>query len=57
MQLLTLHFCNQVVHSDDERRFNKDITFGLSHRELLNLTEYDAYMAKLIDGGKSGMYV
>ncbi|CAI9279427.1 unnamed protein product [Lactuca saligna] len=43
-----------VVHSDDERRFNKDITVGLIRRELLNLTEYDAYMARLIDGGKSG---
>ncbi|CAH1416094.1 unnamed protein product [Lactuca virosa] len=53
-KLVRRELTSWVVHSDDERRFNKDITVGLIRRELLNLTEYDACMAKLIDGGKSG---
>ncbi|XP_052626863.1 uncharacterized protein LOC111896007 [Lactuca sativa] len=53
-KLVRRELTSWVMHSDDERRFNKDITVGLIRRELLNLTEYDAYMAKLIDGGKSG---
>ena len=46
----------QVIYSDEERKFNKDITIGLIHSELLNLAEYNVHMAKLIDGGRNSMY-
>ncbi|KAK2356053.1 CCR4-NOT transcription complex subunit [Trifolium repens] len=34
-------------------KYNKDITVGLIRSELLNLTEYNVHMAKLIDGGRN----
>ena len=46
----------QVIYSDEERKFNKDITIGLIRSELLNLAEYNVHMAKLIDGGRNSMY-
>ncbi|OMP00668.1 hypothetical protein COLO4_12469 [Corchorus olitorius] len=45
-----------VIYSDEERKFNKDITVGLIRSELLNLAEYNVHMAKLIDGGRNSMY-
>ncbi|GMI99089.1 hypothetical protein like AT1G02080 [Hibiscus trionum] len=42
-----------VIYSDDERKFNKDITVGLIQSELLNLAEYNVHMAKYIDGGRN----
>lgn len=45
----------QVIYSDEERKFNKDITVGLIRSELLNLAEYNVHMAKLIDGGRNSM--
>ncbi|GLT84370.1 hypothetical protein SLE2022_026050 [Rubroshorea leprosula] len=42
-----------VIYSDEERKFNKDITIGLIRSELLNLAEYNVQMAKLIDGGRN----
>lgn len=45
----------QVIYADEERKFNKDITVGLIHSELLNLAEYNVHMAKLIDGGRNSM--
>ncbi|KAK7277081.1 hypothetical protein RIF29_18231 [Crotalaria pallida] len=42
-----------VIYSEEERKFNKDITVGLIRNELLNLTEYNVHMAKLIDGGRN----
>ncbi|XP_072071878.1 uncharacterized protein [Arachis hypogaea] len=42
-----------VIYSEEERKFNKDITVGLIRSELLNLTEYNVHMAKLIDGGET----
>lgn len=47
----------QVLYSDGERKFNKDVTVGLIRRELLNLAEYNVYMAKHIDGGRNSMYM
>lgn len=46
----------QVIYSDVERKFNKDITIGLIRSELLNLAEYNVHLAKLIDGGRNSMY-
>lgn len=45
----------QVIYSEEERKFNKDITVGLIRSELLNLAEYNVHMAKLIDGGRNSM--
>lgn len=42
-----------MIYSDEERKFNKDITLGLISSELLNLAEYNVHMAKLIDGGRN----
>lgn len=44
-----------MIYSDEERKFNKDITVGLIRSELLNLAEYNVHMAKLIDGGRNSM--
>ncbi|TYK04937.1 CCR4-NOT transcription complex subunit 1 isoform X1 [Cucumis melo var. makuwa] len=43
-------YCLQVIYFDEERKYNKDITLGLIHSELLNLVEYSVHIAKLIDG-------
>lgn len=48
--------CTQVTYSDEERKFNKDITVGLIRSELLNLAEYNVHMAKLIDAGRNSMW-
>lgn len=45
----------QVIYSDEERKFNKEIAVGLIYSELLNLAEYNAHLAKLIDGGRNSM--
>ncbi|KAG2320415.1 hypothetical protein Bca52824_013628 [Brassica carinata] len=42
-----------VIYSEEERKLNKDITIGLIQRELLNLAEYNAHMAKHLDGGRN----
>ncbi|XP_028804636.1 CCR4-NOT transcription complex subunit 1 isoform X2 [Neltuma alba] len=42
-----------VIYSEEERKFNKDITIGLIRSELLNLAEYNVHMAKLTDGGRN----
>ncbi|KAI3741197.1 hypothetical protein L1987_58865 [Smallanthus sonchifolius] len=42
-----------VIYSDEDRKFNKDITIGLIRRELLNLAEYNIHIAKLLDAGKN----
>lgn len=49
-------FVWQVIYSDEDRKFNKDITIGLIHSELLNLAEYNVHMAKLLDAGRNSMY-
>lgn len=48
--------CLQVIYSEEERKYNKDITLGLIRSELLNLAEYNVHMAKLIDGGRNSKW-
>lgn len=62
MPMLTILFYDdivfpipQVIYSDEERKFNKEITVGLIRSELLNLAEYNIHLAKLIDGGRNSM--
>lgn len=45
-----------MIYSDEERKFDKDITVSLIRRDLLNLAEYNIHMAKLLDGGRNSMY-
>ncbi|KAJ4827650.1 hypothetical protein Tsubulata_008272 [Turnera subulata] len=52
-KLVVKELTSWVIYSDEERKFNKDITVGLIQRELLNLAEYNVHMAKLIDGGRN----
>ncbi|CAL5405756.1 unnamed protein product [Camellia sinensis] len=44
---------SEVIYSDEDRKFDKDITIGLICSELLNLVEYNVHMAKLLDGGRN----
>ncbi|XP_040991398.1 CCR4-NOT transcription complex subunit 1-like isoform X2 [Juglans microcarpa x Juglans regia] len=52
-KLVVKELTSWVLYSDEERKFNKDVTVGLIRRELLNLAEYNVHMAKLIDGGRN----
>ncbi|XP_059434806.1 uncharacterized protein LOC132167794 isoform X1 [Corylus avellana] len=52
-KLVVKELTSWVIYSDEERKFNKDITVGLIRSELLNLAEYNVHMAKLIDGGRN----
>ena len=45
----------QVIYSDEDKKFNIEIIFGLIRSELLNLGEYNVHLAKLIDGGRNSM--
>ena len=45
-----------MIYSDEERKFNTNITVGLIRKDLLNLAEYIKHMAKLIDAGRNSMY-
>ncbi|KAJ4954224.1 hypothetical protein NE237_031056 [Protea cynaroides] len=52
-KLVVKELTSWVIYSDEERKFNKDITVGLIRSELLNLAEYNVHMAKLIDAGRN----
>uniref|UniRef100_A0A6N2L7C3 CCR4-NOT transcription complex subunit 1 n=1 Tax=Salix viminalis TaxID=40686 RepID=A0A6N2L7C3_SALVM len=52
-KLVVKELTSWVIYSDEERKFNKDITLGLMRSELLNLAEFNVHMAKLIDGGRN----
>ncbi|XVF08470.1 hypothetical protein REPUB_Repub07fG0006100 [Reevesia pubescens] len=47
------YFAAMVIYSNEDRKFNTDITIGLMQKGLLNLAEYNKHMAKLIDAGKN----
>ncbi|CAN6460845.1 unnamed protein product [Victoria cruziana] len=52
-KLVVKELTSWVIYSDEERKYNKDIIFGLIKSELLNLAEYNVHLAKLIDSGKN----
>ncbi|CAN4111809.1 unnamed protein product [Withania somnifera] len=52
-KLFVKELTSWVIYSDEERKFNKDITVGLIRSELLNLAEYNVHMAKLLDSGRN----
>ncbi|XP_058104448.1 uncharacterized protein LOC131248268 isoform X3 [Magnolia sinica] len=52
-KLIVKELTSWVIYSDEERKFNKDITVRLIRSELLNLAEYNVHLAKLIDGGRN----
>lgn len=43
----------QVVYSDEDRKFNREITVGLIRSELINLNDYNLHLTKWIDGGRN----
>ncbi|KAL2234042.1 UNVERIFIED_CONTAM: CCR4-NOT transcription complex subunit 1 [Sesamum indicum] len=51
--MITSIFLFKVIYSEEDRKFNKDITIGLIRSELLNLAEYNVHMAKLLDAGRN----
>ncbi|XP_022944795.1 CCR4-NOT transcription complex subunit 1-like isoform X1 [Cucurbita moschata] len=52
-KLVVKELTSWVIYSEEERKYNKDITLGLIRSELINLAEYNVHMAKLIDGGRN----
>ncbi|XP_057511675.1 uncharacterized protein LOC130793815 isoform X2 [Actinidia eriantha] len=52
-KLVVKELTSWVIYSDEDRKFNKEITIGLIRSELLNLAEYNVHMAKLIDAGRN----
>uniref|UniRef100_A0A7I4E1I6 CCR4-Not complex component Not1 C-terminal domain-containing protein n=1 Tax=Physcomitrium patens TaxID=3218 RepID=A0A7I4E1I6_PHYPA len=42
-----------VVYSDEDRKFNREITVGFIRSELINLTDYGLHLTKCIDGGRN----
>lgn len=42
-----------VIYSDEERRYNREITVGLIRSELINLSDYNVQLTKLMDGGRN----
>ncbi|KAK3001987.1 hypothetical protein RJ639_020386, partial [Escallonia herrerae] len=52
-KLVVKELTSWVIYSEEDRKFNKDITVGLICSELLNLAEYNVHMAKLLDSGRN----
>ncbi|XP_074263170.1 uncharacterized protein LOC141585978 isoform X2 [Silene latifolia] len=52
-KLVVKELTTWVIYSDEERKFNRDITVGLIRRELLNLAEYNIHLTKLLDAGRN----
>ncbi|KAL2477889.1 transcription regulator [Forsythia ovata] len=52
-KLVVKELTSWVIYSDEDRKFNRDITVGLIRSELLNLEEYNVHMAKLLDAGRN----
>lgn len=52
-KLVVKELTSWVIYSEEDRKFNKDITVGLIRSELLNLAEYNVHMAKLLDAGRN----
>lgn len=47
----------QVIYSDEERRYNREITVGLIRSELINLSDYNVQLTKLMDGGRNSTFL
>ncbi|KAG6432328.1 hypothetical protein SASPL_103904 [Salvia splendens] len=52
-KLVVKELTSWVLYSEEDRKFNRDITIGLINSELLNLGEYNVHMAKLLDAGRN----
>ncbi|XP_066384368.1 LOW QUALITY PROTEIN: uncharacterized protein [Miscanthus floridulus] len=52
-KLVVKELTSWVIYSDEDKKFNIEIIFGLIRSELLNLGEYNVHLAKLIDGGRN----
>lgn len=54
-KLVVKELTSWVIYSDEEKKFNLEIVIGLICYDLLHLGEYNAHLAKLIDGGRNKM--
>jgi CCR4-NOT transcription complex subunit 1 len=52
-QRLTKELTQWVIYSDDARKLHQEITEGLVRARLLNLTEFDSHLAKLMNAGRN----
>jgi CCR4-NOT transcription complex subunit 1 len=52
-KLVVKELTSWVMYSDEDRKFNKEVTIGLIRNDLLNLAEYNVHMAKLLDAGRN----
>ncbi|CAA0820384.1 transcription regulators [Striga hermonthica] len=52
-KLVVKELTSWVIYSEEDRKYNKDVTIGLIKSELLNLAEYNVHMAKLLDSGRN----
>ncbi|XWS60105.1 hypothetical protein CRYUN_Cryun07bG0005900 [Craigia yunnanensis] len=52
-KLVVKEVTSWVIYSDEDRKFNTNITIGLMRKGLLNLAEYNKHMEKLIDAEKN----
>ncbi|KAL3649432.1 hypothetical protein CASFOL_005835 [Castilleja foliolosa] len=52
-KLVVKELTSWVIYSEEDRKFNKEITIGLIRSDLLNLAEYNVHMAKLVDAGRN----
>ncbi|KAL6569340.1 hypothetical protein OROMI_013854 [Orobanche minor] len=52
-KLVVKELTSWVIYSEEDRKFNKNITIGLIRCDLLNLAEYNVHMAKLLDAGRN----
>eukprot|EP00899_Mesostigma_viride_P024080 jgi/Mesvir1/4857/Mv11131-RA.2 len=44
---------NWVIYSEEERKLSPAITLGLVRAQLINLMDFNAHLAKLMDGGRN----
>ncbi|KAG5558355.1 hypothetical protein RHGRI_008322 [Rhododendron griersonianum] len=52
-KLVVKELTSWVIYSDEKRKFKTAITVGLIREDLLNLSEYNMHIAKLIDAGRN----
>ncbi|XP_058205092.1 uncharacterized protein LOC131319013 isoform X2 [Rhododendron vialii] len=52
-KLVVKELTSWVIYSDEKRKFKTAITVGLIREDLLNLSEYNMHITKLIDAGRN----
>jgi len=52
-QRLVKELTTWVIYSDEDRKLNQEIAEGLVQSRLLNVTEFDSHVAKLMNNGRN----